>query len=187
MGRLAVFDYTTTPSSRPPASRPRSSRCWITLRPHWRSGALEALPPDVATVGIAYPSTKVEARDAAGEIWAACPNFALLPLLNVNLGSLDHLEVVYVGQAFGTGRRGGGIANLAFDTSNDAGRGRLRRKEPYKEVLLWLYRFVFHCFHSTMNGRTSLKSSERRTRSTGSWPRKRTSSGVCVFHSPRPR
>ncbi|RYH52488.1 MAG: hypothetical protein EON54_14565, partial [Alcaligenaceae bacterium] len=110
------------------------------------------LPDEFLSVSTAYPFTKVDAHGEGDARWGL-PNFLLLPDLNFDIDGQQNLEVVYVGQAFGTAGERTAVERLSSHSTLQKILADTAADEPHKEVLLLLYSFDFHRFYFTMDGR----------------------------------
>ncbi len=100
----------------------------------------------------AYPHTKLELFDSSGETLQSFPFTYFMPHITADLGEHAQMEVVYVGQAFGSSGERSAAERLKSHSTLQKILADISVNQPNQEVFLALYQFEFHRFVINMDG-----------------------------------
>lgn len=113
----------------------------------------EKLPDRVGSVKVLkYPHTKLTLFDASDNEGPTIPFTFFMPNIKAELDGHDHMEVVYVGQAFGAAGERSAVERLSSHSTLQKILADITAKQPNMEVFLALYQFQFHRFIISMDG-----------------------------------
>lgn len=111
------------------------------------------LPDKVGSVKASkYPYTKLTLFDASGNEGPTIPFTFFMPQIEAALDGHDHMEVAYVGQAFGAAGERSAVDRLSSHSTLQKILADIAAKQPNMEVFLALYQFEYDRFIISMDG-----------------------------------